>query len=278
MSLSRIVYFLLLFASVADAQEIPSGGQSMIAAGAFERASFYSQAGIASRTWSDAEQAWRVAINKTGQNAWDAELRITEFVVNLTDRELQADYLRDFFIAVYSHPVVVGIQMWGFWEGAHWRPDAALYNLDWTPRPAAEAFRQLVWEDWTTESAGETGAGGEFAFRGTFGEYAVTIEHAGNSIEQTIFLTRDGLDLTLAIDSPAASSSPAIRMSPGGTIQLFWLSAAGSYKWLESSPDLSEWIRETEYLDGPQGPVTFPLDAPVPAPGVRFFRLLSEGP
>jgi endo-1,4-beta-xylanase len=35
-------------------------------------------------------------------------VQITEFDINMTDEELQADYTRDFLIACYSHPVVTG--------------------------------------------------------------------------------------------------------------------------------------------------------------------------
>lgn len=30
---------------------------------------------------------------------------------------MQGNYTRDFFTAVFAHPRVTGITMWGFWEG-----------------------------------------------------------------------------------------------------------------------------------------------------------------
>jgi hypothetical protein len=47
------------------------------------------------------------------------------FDINTDDEELQADYTRDFLTLAYSHPTVVGVQLWGFWERSHWKPEAA---------------------------------------------------------------------------------------------------------------------------------------------------------
>src|SRR5262249_9090254 len=43
-------------------------------------------------------------------------LRVTEFDINTDDEELQADYTRDFLTLMFSHPGVIGFQLWGFWE------------------------------------------------------------------------------------------------------------------------------------------------------------------
>jgi hypothetical protein len=34
--------------------------------------------------------------------------------------------------------------MWGFWEGAHWRPKAALWKRNWDMTPAARAYRDSM--------------------------------------------------------------------------------------------------------------------------------------
>jgi len=103
-------------------------------------------------------------------------MRITEFDVTTDDEELQADYMRDALIAVFSHPSMVGFQMWGFWEGAHWRPEAAMFRLDWSERPQAEAYRKLVLQQWRTKLEGKSGAEGQYAGRGFYGEYDVQVD------------------------------------------------------------------------------------------------------
>lgn len=115
-------------------------------------------------------------------------IRITEFDINTDDPELQADYLRDFYIAVFSHPSVVGISMWDFWEGSHWIPKAALYRRDWTAKPAAEAYRQLVKEQWWTSLTGTCDRRGEYAGRGFLGTYVVRVSTAGQVTEHEFSL------------------------------------------------------------------------------------------
>jgi len=203
-------------------------------------------------------------------------LRVTEFDIDITDRELQAQYLRDFYTVLYSHPAVVGIQMWGFWEGAHWRPDAALFDLDWTPRPAATAYRELVWETWMTEATGTTDEAGHFSFRGTFGTYEITVEKGESVHTHTVHLTRDGALLLLSANV-SAYASPRLHIG-GEAIQLSWLSSANSYQRLESSTDFSDWHRSAEFLNHPQGPVSILAEEPLSRTGVRFYRVLENTP
>jgi GH35 family endo-1,4-beta-xylanase len=102
-------------------------------------------------------------------------LRITEFDVNTADEQLQADYTRDFLTLVFSHPAVVGFQAWGFWEGAHWLPRAAMYRRDWTEKPNGAVFRRLIQETWHTDVSGPTDGGGRFGTRAFYGRYDVTV-------------------------------------------------------------------------------------------------------
>ncbi|MEO0630463.1 MAG: endo-1,4-beta-xylanase, partial [Planctomycetota bacterium] len=53
---------------------------------------------------------------------------VSEFDAEIVDKNLRADAYEDFYRLAYSHPAVEGILMWGFWEGAHWRPDAAIVD------------------------------------------------------------------------------------------------------------------------------------------------------
>lgn len=115
-------------------------------------------------------------------------IRFTEFDINTEDEELQADYTRDFLILAYSHPSVVGVQHWGFWERAHWRPRAALFRADWSEKPAAKAYRALVLNTWRTRVQGQAGATAKVGGRGFHGNYKVTVEHNGKLAEATFTL------------------------------------------------------------------------------------------
>lgn len=113
-------------------------------------------------------------------------IRVTEFDINTTDEALQADYTRDFLTAVFSHPATVGVQKWGFWAGAHWTPDGAMYTEDWREKPNAVAWKDAIFKDWWNDFTGTTDGEGEFSERGFYGEYQVTIN--GQLIEQSIEL------------------------------------------------------------------------------------------
>ena len=60
--------------------------------------------------------------------ALGVKIKITELDINTQDNELQADYLRDFYTVIFSHPSTKAIISWGFWEKYHWLPDAAWYT------------------------------------------------------------------------------------------------------------------------------------------------------
>ncbi len=122
-------------------------------------------------------------------------VRVTEFDMATNDEELQADYTRDFFTALFSHPTVVGIQLWGFWESAHWRPSAAMYRKDWSEKPNGRVYRELVLQKWRTNLSGTTDAAGRFGGRGFHGDYRVIVEAGGQRTEQT-FSLRPGEALT----------------------------------------------------------------------------------
>jgi GH35 family endo-1,4-beta-xylanase len=99
----------------------------------------------------------------------------TELSLNVDDQQLQADYMRDYMIAVFSHPKVDGIMLWGFWEKRHWRPRAALLSADWSVRPVGQAWLDLVHKQWATQIETRSDDRGIAQFRGFFGDYELTI-------------------------------------------------------------------------------------------------------
>ncbi len=124
-------------------------------------------------------------------------IQITELDINVADRQLQADYMRDFLIATYSHPSVEAIIMWGFWESRHWRPNAALFDTDWTIRPHGEVWKQLVHEQWRTDVKGKTDSTGRYKTRGFLGRYEVTVSTSGGNERRTVELDAKGRSLTV---------------------------------------------------------------------------------
>jgi GH35 family endo-1,4-beta-xylanase len=116
-------------------------------------------------------------------------IRITEFNIpgqrskhyrqraaQLSDAEEQtkARNLVEYFKICFANPAVEGILLWGFWEGANWIPVSSLYRRDWTPTPAAEAYRKLVFEEWWTDWKGRTDADGKREVRAFYGTHRIS--------------------------------------------------------------------------------------------------------
>ena len=97
---------------------------------------------------------------------------VTEFdIVTQDDEELAADYTRDALIACFSHPAYTGFLLWGFWEGRHWKPEAASWSQDWSIRKRGEVLEEWLGRRWTTRVTLTTGEDGTVRWRGFPGHY-----------------------------------------------------------------------------------------------------------
>ena len=90
------------------------------------------------------------------------------------EEEAKARELADYFRICFAHPAVSGILLWGFWEGANWIPQSSLFKRDWSPTPAARAYRDLVFHQWWTEWEGTADASGHVEAPVFFGTHRVT--------------------------------------------------------------------------------------------------------
>jgi GH35 family endo-1,4-beta-xylanase len=110
--------------------------------------------------------------NLPGQNS--KFYRQRETIITEEDQEKKAREIVDFYRICFAHPAVAGILTWGFWEGANWIPASALYKRDWTPTPAAKAYRDLVFREWWTKSEVKADANGRCEIPAFFGSYHIT--------------------------------------------------------------------------------------------------------
>jgi len=129
------------------------------------------------------------------------DMSITEHDIDSDDEQLQADFTRDFLTTVYSHPSVVAVLSWGFWEKSHWRPRAAYYRGDWSLTPAGQAWLDLVTKRWWTNASLDTSADGSACTRGFLGDYEITVSHNGASKTVLAQLTKTGatVDVVLGV-------------------------------------------------------------------------------
>ncbi|HEX2973945.1 MAG TPA: endo-1,4-beta-xylanase [Tepidisphaeraceae bacterium] len=133
-------------------------------------------------------QALRSALEKLAE--FKLPIRVTEFNmpgqrsrpyqdrnVRLTAAEetAKARDLVNYYRICFAQPRVEGILMWGFWEGANWIPASSLYRRDWTPLPAAAAYRDLVFNQWWTRWHGRTDAQGRCELRAFYGKHRITV-------------------------------------------------------------------------------------------------------
>jgi len=100
-------------------------------------------------------------------------IKITEYDFDSPDEQLRAKHLEQFYEICFAHPAVEGVLMWGFWEGAHWRPRAALWKRDWSPTPAAKTYRDLVFNQWWTSTTTKADSDGVCRVRAFYGKHRV---------------------------------------------------------------------------------------------------------
>ena len=128
-------------------------------------------------------------------------IRVTEFDVDIGDEQLQADYTRDFYTLLFSHPAVNGIYTWGFWEKNHWRPRAAYFRADWSEKPNGRALRELIHERWWSHLTGETDTAGCYSDRVFAGRHRVTATLGARRVEAEVDVPARG-EVTLRLVLP----------------------------------------------------------------------------
>lgn len=127
------------------------------------------------------------------------KMEITEFDLDTTDEQLQADYTRDIMTAVFAHEGFDAFLQWGFWEGNHWRPNAAMFNEDWSIKPNGQAFLDLVFGEWWTDEDVDADALGEALVRAFKGEHEVSAAFGEYSDSVLATLSDGGLQLQIAL-------------------------------------------------------------------------------
>lgn len=132
--------------------------------------------------------------------AFGLPLAITEFDVSTLDEQVQADYTRDYLTICFSHPAVESFLIWGFWEGRHWKPEAAMFRRDWSEKPNARVWRELIYRQWWTDAAGETGGDGVFRVRAFLGDYEIEVRSGGKIERRWIRVVRNAGQVEVALE------------------------------------------------------------------------------
>ena len=126
-------------------------------------------------------------------------IETTEFDINTTDEQAQADYTRDYMTATFSHPAVMGFVMFGFWESDHWIPNAASWRQNWTIKPSGRVYENLVFHQWWTNAAGRTDKAGAYRTRGFLGDYRANVTRGGRTKTVNVSLVKPGATLRVVL-------------------------------------------------------------------------------
>lgn len=167
--------------------------------------------------------AFRNALDLFGAEV--EHIQITEYDHEIGDRELQADFLRDYMTMAFSHPQVDAFLMWGFWDGAHWKDNAPLYDADWNLKPSGKAWFDLVYGKWWTNTSNapvNTNASGNANARVFKGDHRLNITSGGVTksydtrlvTDRTVYPVFDPTAPALCgvdIGSPAVAGSTALN-------------------------------------------------------------------
>jgi endo-1,4-beta-xylanase len=132
------------------------------------------QAHLAMTTESFINSPVRVQKTLDQLDKFNLPIKITECLFIFDDEEVQAQELKKLFPIYFADPHVEAILMWGFWEGDHWQPHAAMWKKDWTPRPQALAYRDLLFKQWWTQLTDKADKSGDLKVRAFYGDYIIT--------------------------------------------------------------------------------------------------------
>jgi hypothetical protein len=101
------------------------------------------------------------------------------------EEERKAKNLVDYYRICFANPAVEGILMWGFWAGANWIPASSLYDEDWSPTPALEAYQSLIFDEWWTDAKQQSNKEGICTIRAFYGTHKVLVD----GVERTVTLS-----------------------------------------------------------------------------------------
>jgi endo-1,4-beta-xylanase len=99
----------------------------------------------------------------------------------------------------FSSPHVNSFLMWGFWEGRHWLPNAALFRKNWSLKPNGQAFKELLFKRWWTNANGRSNANGRYTTRGFLGDYKIMVKLGSKTVTQNIKLAKTSDEVVIAL-------------------------------------------------------------------------------
>lgn len=127
-------------------------------------------------------------------------IAVTEHDIDSTNSKYQAEFTRDFMIAVFSCEAVEEFLTWGFWERAHWRPNAAMMTANWELTPIGKVWTELVGKEWRSNLDIDSNDNGKAIARVFCGEYEISVKHGTLLKTVNATVSKEGAKVVVKID------------------------------------------------------------------------------
>ena len=161
------------------------------------------------------------------QSQFNLPIAITEFDVESPSVQLQADYLRDYMTMAFSQGKVDQFVHWGFWSPSHWKPSSAMYNADFSIRPNGQAYEDLVFGSWWTDTRG-TSRSGAYTTDVFEGNYVVTVTLGGQTVTQTLSNFNADGSITLVVNQLPSVADQTFTINENSTASPGTIAASDS--------------------------------------------------
>lgn len=130
-------------------------------------------------------------------------IHITEITIptlpnNSEGEKAQATVTENLYKIWFSHPNVEAITWWNVSDGTatanedKW--NGGFLRKDLSPKPSYEVLNRLINQEWKTSLENQQLTGSTLKIHGFYGEYVLTIQHEGKTIEKKVKLSKKGLD------------------------------------------------------------------------------------
>jgi hypothetical protein len=95
------------------------------------------------------------------------------------------------YTILFSHPAVEALTWWDFCDFYAWqRAPAGFLRRDMTPKPMYLALKDLIKNQWWTQTNLKTDQNGETSFRGFLGDYNITVTVGDKKLTEDLVLKK----------------------------------------------------------------------------------------
>lgn len=125
---------------------------------------------------------------------------------------VQMNALENLMRVGFAHTSVDGILFWGFWQNSLWAPEGCWWTSDWTPRPVVDKYKELVFDEWWSDTSATSGSDGVAVGRVIYGDYKITVTAPGGveskNVTRTMARSDSAKEITIQLDGEYAGVRP----------------------------------------------------------------------